>query len=456
MNEATRVPEFESSRGGAVWRDAPAPSEQIVDRTRGLDRSARLPKLIDTSARLGDILPSLVIAVVGAGSIGMRVVDALARMGIAGILICDSRATKRESVLTHPIQPQDIGVSKAELSARRAQAISPATRVRFFDGAFESLPYDALIGVSLVVVASDNLAAEVAVSQACLHLDLPLIQASVFGPALVSQVRSLEGGLRGQGPCLVCGYSVAEFEALDSGTRFSCEGASLEKSAHAPDPASVPTTSPPHLCSSASDLAVSALLKRLVGFGPSSKGSEIIDACGFTSITTRSPLGRDPLCPLDHAAWDVRSVATPLEGFTPRSLFRIASHEDCELDALSLQVEGHRFAVLMACDCSPHPRLGRFLRDGEQLGPCAFCGGMHAAPHPMYSFRDVPCRALEDDLDRTLSSLGVTSLRAVLVRGQRGTTLLRAPISKTLGPVQCEGGAEVASRHKSQQKDLRR
>jgi ThiF family len=406
------------------WLEASASTSRIGinDAISGLDRTARYPKLIDASCDMAERFEACVAIVVGAGSVGQRLVDSLARLAVGGIWICDPRSTKPESILTHPISPSEVGHPKALLAARRAAGISPATRVRYFEGAFESLPLDALVGATHVFIASDNLAAEVAVTQACLRFGLPQLQASVYGPALVAQVRSLPGHDQAAGPCFCCGYVARDWEDLDAGTRFSCEGGTSA----APLPTAARTMSFPHLCAIAADLAVGELCVQILGLDPSADPSlgSTLEYCGYHGGTTRTVLRRNPECAAEHVAWTLHSTATPLEHLTPRELMRIAGYEDFR--EVSLRVEGYCFASQSACGCSKHHPLQRFVAEGTSPpGPCSGCGGMPIL-HPLHHYVEAPGRALVGHLDSTLADLGVIGDPNVLLRGGRGSTLVRS------------------------------
>ncbi|MBW2698355.1 MAG: ThiF family adenylyltransferase [Deltaproteobacteria bacterium] len=414
----------------AGWREVAYTPDAAVDAAAGLDRGGRLPELIDGPPNLMERLNGLAVAVIGAGSIGMHTTDAIARLGAGALLICDGRLTKPESLLTHPIRRTEVGVSKARLAALRAKEISPESRVAYYDGPFQSLPRDALFDANHVILSTDNLAAEVSVAQACLHLGRPLVQAALFGPALVGQARSFSSDGSGEGSCPVCAYTAKEWAELDRGTRFSCEGAATAGGSSAPEPSNIPTVSFPHLCSISSNLAIDALLRSCLELGTAIDGAEIVNYCGYTGVSTRSPLARNPSCPLEHRAWRVCTTESALESLTPRDLARIAGYRDADLRLLSLGVEHHCFAALVACHCAGHGSLGRFVRDGQELGACSRCGAAKVL-HPLHAHRDVPASALIRDFDRSLGALGVASTPTVLVRGPQAATLIRrAPSQK--------------------------
>jgi molybdopterin/thiamine biosynthesis adenylyltransferase len=413
------------SAAASSWRPIPAPHGRASRHLQRLDRTARLPRLIERSPDWPSFLRGQVVVVVGVGSVGMRIVDSLARMGVGAIWLCDDRETRATSVLTHPIAPEEIGLSKVEIAGSRARAISPATDVRVHAGPFESLPRDAIADASVVMLSSDNLAAEISVAQRALHLGRPVIQASVYGPALVAQIRCVAGGAEGAGPSLCCSFTSDEWRQLDRGTTFSCDGGS-GAAGTAALPTQTPTVSPPHLCAIAADIAVGELLRLQLGLGPPRPPGETVEYNGFTTAIVRSPLERRRDCPLEHSAFDIRTSSAALESLTARDVMRIAGYSDAELRSVSVQVEGHRFVGLSTCGCPEHRPMDRFLREGAKPGPCPVCRRL-AAPHPLDSHTDVPGGALNRCLDRSLGALGVESTPTLLVRGARGATLLRQP-----------------------------
>ncbi len=188
-----------------------------------LDPAARLPKFVGGPVDAAPKLNALRVFIVGVGSVGGRIAIHLARLGIARLWLVDPKRFKPESMLTHDIESRDVGKSKALTTARRCKAISPATRVFAFDGVVEELPLDAFAGADLVVLATDNLAAEIEVGQRCVHAGKPLVQASVHGDTLTAQVRVF-GNADGQGPCPACGFGNVEWRMLNEQVRFSCDG----------------------------------------------------------------------------------------------------------------------------------------------------------------------------------------------------------------------------------------
>jgi molybdopterin/thiamine biosynthesis adenylyltransferase len=403
-----------------------------LDAMRQLDRTARLPQLLDVSCDFGEIIRGLDLVVIGVGSVGMHLVDHCARLGVRSLLLVDPGRFKPESTLTHPVQPGDLGRTKVTAAGAHAKAISPDTRIFVIERAFESLPMSTWAGASAFLLASDNLLAESRVSQAALQLGIPLLQAAVEGRTLTAQVRSLSNA-DDQSPDLPCGYSQDEWEQLDRGTRYSCAGASAagaswagtESTAPAAEPTQVPTASVPHLCAIAANLALMELTRRAVGVGDLLE-SRVIEYCGFTQRITHTRLERKADCPLDHTRMKLERSGSDLGQRSIRELQRAAGCDGDPLRSVSFHVEGQRFAVLASCKCPTHPRLDRFVANGQDAGPCPKCGERRR-PHVLHSHDEVPLSALDEHRARSLASLGAGSPGGVRVRGERGTTLFYRP-----------------------------
>lgn len=430
----------------AGWLPAPAPSDRARRLDAELDRRARWPELVDAPADAAERLAGCSPLVVGAGSVGLAVGEALVRLGVGGLSMCDPDRIGPESLLTHPVRPADVGRSKARLLATRAAEIAPRCAVRFFEGAFEALALDALADVTHVVLATDALSAELAVGQAALRFGLPLVQAAVHGPTLCAQVRVLPGDPRGGGPCLGCGFGAADWAALDRGTRFRCAGdpAAVAGGRSVPLASTTPTRSLPQLCALAGQLAVGELFADLMALRPAPAPGEgsVLELCAYHGGTTRTRLTRRPDCPVDHTPWRLRTLDADVGRLTPRGLAAAAGESD--LRRVSLRVDGHVFATRAICGCPRHPRLGRFQAAGAaSSGTCHDCGQARG-PHPIHSHEVVPGEVLVEAADRRLADLGVAPGTSVLVRGRAGATLLRSPASAPVPPRRVASSAVVA------------
>jgi hypothetical protein len=326
------------------------------------------------------------------------------------------------------------------MAGARAKAASPDTTVIAFDGSFESLSTSVVASVDIVFLASDNLSCEVAVTNACTEFGVPLIQASVFGPALVGQVRSLANPTDAMGPCLACQFGSDEWEALDRGTQFSCEGGAI--SGGAANPTRIPTMSLPQLCALTANLAVMELARRVLGIADPT-ASLSFEYRGYDHTMTTTKLGRRRDCPLPHAP--TRRVPWPrnLSETSLREFLSLTNSGDLVADAV-IEVEGYSWCERTFCGCADHPILGRFLRVSTEpkdpnpgakeaspkvtdaTPPCAVCGGART-PHPFYTYRWVPAQLLAAHLDRTLAEVGAVATNAVHLRGESDSRLFFRP-----------------------------
>jgi molybdopterin/thiamine biosynthesis adenylyltransferase len=379
-------------------------------------RGARLPAFHGLAGEAGPALDALRVALVGAGSVGRRMALHLARLQVAELRVVDPGRYKAESLLTQPIGPEDVGAAKASNTARLCRQLSPGARVLAFDGPAQELAWADLADVDAVLLATDNLAAEVDVGQRCLWLRRPLLQASVHGETLVAQVRFFGNG-DGDGPCPACVFGPAEWGHLNQETTFSCEGRGNGRAAGRT--VTAPTRSVSFLCSLAADLALTQLLRFALNLGAPPAGS-VLEYCGYTHRTALSPLKRNPECPCDHTAWERAAAPRPLADCTPRELLAAAGLD--EVDAgVSLAVDGSPFVERGTCaGCGREEAVGRF----GAPGPCAGCGGAVEA-QPFYTHRAAPAALLRPLLDRLLREWGAAGARSVVVRGAGRAVLVR-------------------------------
>lgn len=166
-----------------------------------------------------DKLAAARVMVAGAGAIGNEAIKLLALMGIGHILIVDfDRIEISNLSRTVLFRESDIGCSKAQVSAARAQNINPEIQVRYVDGDLET---DVGLGVyramDVVLGCLDSMDARLAVNRACRRASVPWINAGI--EATFAEV-SLFGGE--DGACFECGMSLEMWEQRNR--RFSCGG----------------------------------------------------------------------------------------------------------------------------------------------------------------------------------------------------------------------------------------
>jgi hypothetical protein len=303
-----------------------------------------------------------------------------------------------------------MGAPKAAVAARRARELAPRAVVRYAAVPFQLLPCDVLADQDLVVLASDNLAAELAVAEAARRHSIRVVQASLHGGTLTAEVRSIANAAD-DGPCLACSWAAEDWQRLDEGTRFACV-----PEAAAPLRQTVPTRTTPELCAHAATLAVAEVRRRSLALP--APPDVVLGWNGYTLRTIETRLARAAGCHADHTRWCVESRPR-LAAATPWALARAARAgaiaAECmacaggtgactggtgactggtgacgdELLArtVSLQMDGHVFARRASCVCGALERHDVFLPRGGGAA-CERCGA-RLAPGPEH-WHEVP------------------------------------------------------------------
>lgn len=386
-------------------------------------RRDRLPNFVSLRGDAGEVLAGLKVAFVGTGSVGLRMALAAARLQVGGILLIDPGRLKAQSVLTHPIMPDAAlrSAGKAEYAGLACKTLSPQTDVFVWPDRVQSLDPAALAWADVVLLSTDNLRAEVAAAQLCLHLRTPLLTAAVHGETLVSQIQVFRNA-DGDGACPACSFGQAELRHLNSETPFSCEGMLAGR----PDqPISrQPTVCVSFICSTAADLAMVQLLRLVLGLNAPSEDFAL-QYCGFTNKIETSPLGgRSGRCLCDHdTVWRPTLAPRPVAACSLRELASRAGYAAAEdLAGVSFTVDDLFFVEVGGCECDGCQPVRRFLPAGGPAGRCATCGGP-VYPVRFFSHRPVSAEVVRDALDEPLGRIGASSARSVLVDGPRGAVL---------------------------------
>ena len=392
----------------------------VAGRARGpvVPRSARMPDLVGLKVDPDAALARLFVTLIGAGSLGTRIGEDLARLQVGGLRVVEPSRLKPESVATHPVLPCEVGQSKAARLGRRCKAISPSTWVEVFEGPFRSMDGAVMAGSDVVVLATDNLSAEVEVGRWARRLAIRLVQVALHGETCVVQVRTLTNATGG--PCLACSYTSGEWSLLSQERVFSCSGRETDTAtSHL-----VPTHAISPLCALGAGMAALAVTRLVLQVGPPWR-DEVVEYAGYTDRTTRSPLTRNPACPCEHAVWSARQVAGPLGSWTLRGLADAAGvRGPIEADGgVAFEVGGCSYREAIAC-CGAVRPVGRFVRDGASGPRCPSCG-RDAGPQPYLSHSRVEAERLGAALDRRLRAFGPARPAWVAAHTPTGTTLIR-------------------------------
>jgi len=390
------------------------------------DASARFPRFIGAAEDAAARVAALRVAVVGAGAIGGRIADHVARLGVTSLAIVDRGSFRESSVVTQAIPPDAVGAPKASWTAERARAVSPATLVTAFDGALEALSADAFHDVDVVLLASDNLAAEVEAGRRCVRLGRRLIQGSVHGESLTAEVRVFGAGEGG--PCPACAFTAEEWAQLARGTRFACDpGIDWRDAAPVPGDDAVPTTSVSALCSLAADLAVTQLIRGELSLGRSTS-DRVITYCGYTDEIRTAPLRRRPGCPADHR----RVVRHEVASLASRSLAELARHAEAIAPGVvstrgpAFAADDRRFVTRARCACGAASEPMRFLASGWARA-CDACGGSLEV-QPYFAHATAAHEVVAAVVDEPLARLVDGVVTGVTVWGDEGGVWFREEV----------------------------
>ena len=164
-----------------------------------LDRYARHIVLPQVGGVGQKKLKASSVAVIGAGGIGSAVIPALAGAGIGRLTIIDGDTVAAENLHRQTIFAEaDVDAPKVERAAEYVHSrnsyvdvIAVASRLS------RDNARDLLAGHDLVIDGSDNFATRLAVSDACVALDIPLVSAAAI------QFQGQAGLWRSQ-PCYRC------------------------------------------------------------------------------------------------------------------------------------------------------------------------------------------------------------------------------------------------------------
>ena len=151
------------------------------------------------------------VLVVGAGGIGCPLVLYLARSGVGAIEIVDSDSIELSNLPRQiAYQLSDVGSRKAQVLAREAKASNPDIQVEAHESSLRDfLGHQNLSRFSLVIDATDSVAAARDLNRAAVSTQTPLLYVSATGTEgriFVSE------GWRSDQPCIECLLGPSERE----------------------------------------------------------------------------------------------------------------------------------------------------------------------------------------------------------------------------------------------------
>jgi molybdopterin/thiamine biosynthesis adenylyltransferase len=149
------------------------------------------------------------VAVLGAGSVGSTMCESLVRSGISSLTLVDPDTVDLPNLSRSVYLRSDVGRAKVDALADRVRAIRADAEVRTFPCGIDEwlLPDPAtdcsnLDSIDLVVLATDDMVAELAVNAQTYPRNIPMVSAKLFAKADAGEVLIVEPS--DGTPCLRC------------------------------------------------------------------------------------------------------------------------------------------------------------------------------------------------------------------------------------------------------------
>jgi molybdopterin-synthase adenylyltransferase len=142
------------------------------------------------------------VTVIGAGGIGVPVLQYLAAAGVGRLTIIDDDVVSLSNLQRQVLYGvADIGIGKAERAAVRIAEINPGVAVDVIEQRIDATNAPTLLQGDVIVDGSDNFATRLAVADAAFALRIPLVSAAI------GQFHGQLGTFRGwepDAPCYRC------------------------------------------------------------------------------------------------------------------------------------------------------------------------------------------------------------------------------------------------------------
>ena len=162
-----------------------------------MNRYARQMILPEVGAKGQTAIRAAHLLVVGAGGLGVPVVQYLAGAGVGQITLVDPDQIEGTNLHRQPIFGPHIGRPKAQAAAEFARVLNPDTRITpIIDWLTPDNAPALVAGADLVLDCADSFAVSYLLSDCCLAAGRPLISASVLG------LSGYVGGFCGGAPSL--------------------------------------------------------------------------------------------------------------------------------------------------------------------------------------------------------------------------------------------------------------
>jgi len=335
------------------------------------------------------------VVVVGLGNIGSHLVPALTRLHLRWLTLIDPDEYEERNLASQNILRRDVGRPKVRVQECIATAIDHNVAVTTFQAPVESVPLGKL-KADVLVACLDSRIARQHVNQSAWRLAIPWIDTGVDGREWLARINAYLPGA--EAPCLECAWDENDYAALEQ--RYPCQGKRTD--------ASAPTAAPASLGAAAASLAAVECEKLLRGKPDESLcGRQVLlDVAHHRHQVTA--FRRNPGCRFDHQSWYIGRYENPAGSTRLKDFLEHVVPEDEWQDAV-LELEGHRFAMQVACPACSSRVEATYIADRlpDSLRLCTECGA-EQRPSGAHLFGQLPLGLLSaDQLRRSLRRFGI-------------------------------------------------
>lgn len=170
------------------WDPVAPPGPQLA----ALARAAASRRIAGSTKRVWPLVGALStrrVLVAGAGSVGSRIAEDLARSGVGAFTVIDPDRVDAPNLARTVYTAADIGVPKPDALARRLQAIDPAVVVDRHCAPLGTIDLPpALAEVSLVVAATDDMTEQALLAHHAYAAGVPLVACALYKKAAAGEV----------------------------------------------------------------------------------------------------------------------------------------------------------------------------------------------------------------------------------------------------------------------------
>lgn len=241
-------------------------------------------------------LSALKIGIIGCGGTGSAVAEQLVRLGVRDFVLVDPDKLSISNVTrVYGSTPSDVGWAKVDVASRNIKAIAPdAVCEAICSTVTASTTAKRLVECDLLFGCTDDNAGRLVLSRIPTYLLTPVIDCGVLlSSSKEGELIGIDGRVTVVVPehaCLLCRGRVdvarAGAELLVPGERKRLEDEGYAPALGQEEPAVVTFTS---LVAAA---AVSEMLERLIGYGPTPRPSEVLLRCHEREISTNVAASR--------------------------------------------------------------------------------------------------------------------------------------------------------------------